>query len=77
LREGKKAGTWRHIAVAPIYVYRKLLSPGLKQRCIYYPSCSQYFEQSVLKYGVLKGSARGISRILRCHPFAEGGYDPP
>ena len=48
----------------------------LKPRCIYYPSCSEYFEQAVVKYGVAKGSLKGIYRILRCHPFARGGYDP-
>lgn len=53
------------------------LSPMIKPRCIYYPSCSEYFEQSVMKYGVLKGSMKGFYRILRCNPFASGGYDPP
>lgn len=49
----------------------------MKPRCIYYPSCSEYFERAVIKYGVVKGSLKGCYRILRCNPFAAGGYDPP
>jgi uncharacterized protein len=75
--EQGKTSFWRKLALLPIYLYRRMISPALKPRCIYYPSCSEYFEQAVLKYGVLKGSAKGCYRILRCHPFAEGGYDPP
>ncbi len=69
--------TWRKLALLPLYIYRKIISPALKPRCLYVPSCSEYFEQSVLKYGVFKGSLRGFYRILRCNPFASGGYDPP
>lgn len=67
----------RKVAVYPIAIYRKLISPSLKPRCIYYPSCSEYCELAVKKYGVAKGSLKGARRILRCHPFATGGYDPP
>ncbi|HEY5527075.1 MAG TPA: membrane protein insertion efficiency factor YidD [Candidatus Anoxymicrobiaceae bacterium] len=77
MREKEKAWTWRRVALIPIHIYRKTISPALRPRCIYYPSCSEYFEQAVMKYGVLKGSAKGIYRIMRCHPFAQGGYDPP
>lgn len=75
--EETEAGTWRKIALVPVRIYRKYVSPALRPRCRYYPTCSAYFEQAVLKYGVLKGSAKGIYRIMRCHPFAQGGYDPP
>jgi putative membrane protein insertion efficiency factor len=54
-----------------------VFSPVMKPRCIYYPTCSEYFEHAVMKYGVAKGSLKGCYRILRCHPFATGGYDPP
>jgi putative membrane protein insertion efficiency factor len=64
------------MALAPVYAYRKAISPLLKPRCIYYPSCSEYFEQAVIKYGVARGSIKGIYRVLRCNPFAKGGYDP-
>lgn len=58
--------------------YQKYLS-GLKSktiRCKYYPTCSEYTKQAIQKYGALKGSLKGFYRILRCHPFSKGGYDP-
>lgn len=61
----------------PVSLYRRAVSPHLKPRCIYFPSCSEYFEQAVMKYGLFKGSAKGAYRVLRCNPFARGGYDPP
>jgi len=77
LREQEKPDIWRRIALFPVFTYRKIISPWLRPRCIYFPSCSEYFELAVMKYGVLRGSAKGLYRIMRCHPFAEGGYDPP
>jgi len=44
--------------------------------CRFYPTCSVYFIQALEKYGFFKGSYLGIKRILRCHPFNPGGYDP-
>lgn len=44
--------------------------------CRFYPTCSEYMKQAIIKYGVIKGGFLGIKRILRCHPFNEGGYDP-
>jgi uncharacterized protein len=67
----------RKLMLLPIYLYRSLISPAIKPRCRYFPSCSEYFELSVMRYGVLRGSLKGIYRILRCNPFASGGYDPP
>jgi putative membrane protein insertion efficiency factor len=67
----------RKIAIFPLKAYRKTISPAMKPRCIYYPSCSEYFEKAVMKYGVARGTMKGCYRILRCHPFATGGYDPP
>ena len=60
-----------------INLYRKYLSP-LKSRptCIYTPTCSQYAIEALEKYGFLKGSFLAVKRLLRCHPFAKGGYDP-
>ena len=57
--------------------YRKYLS-GLKRnyQCIYAPTCSQYGIEAIEKHGVVKGLAYTIWRILRCNPFAKGGYDP-
>ncbi len=53
--------------------FAKVLSPDT---CRFYPSCSHYGYQAVYKYGVLKGGAMAIWRVLRCNPFNPGGYDP-
>lgn len=60
-----------------IKTYRKFISP-LKGRasCKFYPSCSLYAKQAIEKYGALKGVFLATKRILRCNPFAHGGYDP-
>ena len=60
-----------------IQLYRKYISP-LKGRstCIYTPTCSLYALQAIEKYGILKGGYLSLRRILRCHPFHKGGYDP-
>ena len=44
--------------------------------CKFTPTCSEYTKQAIIKYGVLRGSFKGIKRILRCNPFSKGGYDP-
>ncbi len=59
--------------------YQKIISPifnYLGVNCKYYPSCSNYMMQAIQKYGCIKGIYLGIKRLLRCHPFAKGGYDP-
>lgn len=48
----------------------------MKPNCIYIPTCSQYAIDAIDKYGAIKGSFMAIKRILRCHPFHKGGYDP-
>lgn len=67
----------RKVLIFFIEIYRKFLSP-LKGRgtCIYTPTCSQYAIEALQKYGTIKGSLLSIWRILRCNPFAKGGYDP-
>ena len=60
-----------------IRFYRKYISPLKKHGvCIYTPTCSQYAIEAIEKYGALKGSYLTTKRILRCNPFAKGGYDP-
>lgn len=59
-----------------IKAYQYLISPMLGPSCRYTPTCSEYAEQAVKKYGPLKGGWLGVKRIGRCHPWHDGGYDP-
>jgi len=63
--------------ISCISFYRKYLS-GLKHysSCRYTPTCSEYAIQAIQKYGAVKGFLLALRRILRCNPFAKGGYDP-
>jgi len=56
--------------------YKRWVSPCLPPACRFEPSCSVYMLQAVEKYGVLRGFRLGLGRLLRCHPFHPGGYDP-
>ncbi|HEX6548938.1 MAG TPA: membrane protein insertion efficiency factor YidD [Candidatus Dormibacteraeota bacterium] len=56
--------------------YQMTLSHLFAGSCRFYPSCSQYTYEAVQKYGWARGSWMGAGRIMRCHPFAKGGYDP-
>ncbi len=66
----------KKILINMINFYRKYISPLKKPCCRFYPTCSQYALEAIEKYGALKGSFLAIKRILKCHPFHEGGYDP-
>ena len=59
-----------------IKIYQKGISPYFGRRCRFYPTCSEYSRQAIIKYGAVKGSYLSIKRILKCHPFHKGGYDP-
>lgn len=67
----------KKIMLGCIRFYQKYLS-CLKgySTCIYYPTCSQYAIEAIEKYGAIKGGLMAAWRILRCNPFAKGGYDP-
>lgn len=56
--------------------YKLFISPGLPPSCRFYPTCSEYAAEAISRYGVWKGTALGLKRIGRCHPFSVGGYDP-
>jgi putative membrane protein insertion efficiency factor len=66
----------RRVAVAPLRVYRRVISPALPPRCKYHPSCSAYAAEAIETYGVLRGVVLASWRLLRCNPFSHGGYDP-
>jgi len=59
-----------------IRIYKYLLSPLLPNACRYNPTCSQYAEEAIKKYGIIKGVYLGTKRISRCHPWGGHGYDP-
>lgn len=67
---------FKKFALLLIIGYRKYISPLKRPSCIYIPTCSSYAYEAINKYGFLKGGFLSIKRILRCHPFAKGGYDP-
>lgn len=68
--------TFKWLFVGLVLFYKKCISPFLPSVCVYYPSCSTYMLQSIEKFGIIKGVARGTWRILRCNPWAKGGFDP-
>ncbi|HHX63596.1 MAG TPA: membrane protein insertion efficiency factor YidD [Chloroflexi bacterium] len=63
-------------AMGAIRFYQRFISPALPPSCRFTPSCSQYTYEAVARYGVLRGVWMGVNRLLRCHPFNPGGYDP-
>lgn len=66
----------KNICLFLIIFYKKFISPLKPPCCRFYPSCSSYAYEAYLKYGFLRGSYLSIKRILKCHPFHDGGYDP-
>ena len=66
----------KYIAISTIKFYRNYLSRIKLPCCRFYPSCSEYAMEAIEKHGVISGSFKGLKRILRCHPFSRGGYDP-
>ena len=59
-----------------IRIYQTLISPLLPSTCRFSPTCSEYSKQSLIKYGLIKGSILSIKRILKCNPWGGNGYDP-
>jgi len=67
----------KNLVLKTINFYKKFISPSFGNVCRFYPSCSDYYYQSVKKYGLLKGSFKGAKRIIACNPFGKGGVDLP
>jgi hypothetical protein len=64
------------VFIALIRIYQVCISPLLGPRCRFYPTCSQYAYDAVMKHGPAKGFYLAARRLLRCHPWSPGGYDP-
>jgi putative membrane protein insertion efficiency factor len=67
----------RYWLIATVRFYQRAISPLLGSNCRFSPTCSQYTIEAIEKYGAVRGVWKGIKRIARCHPFHQGGYDPP
>ncbi|MFO0835023.1 MAG: membrane protein insertion efficiency factor YidD [Phycisphaerales bacterium] len=80
----REAGRWavwlRRLCVWPLVllvrIYQGTLSPVVGRQCRYVPTCSNYAIDALNEFGPIKGSWLALRRVLRCHPFARGGYDP-
>ncbi|MCM8765613.1 MAG: membrane protein insertion efficiency factor YidD [Candidatus Omnitrophica bacterium] len=66
----------KNLLLLGLEVYKDFFAGLFPQSCRFFPSCSEYMQEAIKKKGIWKGIGRGISRILRCHPFHPGGYDP-
>ncbi|MGH9930246.1 MAG: membrane protein insertion efficiency factor YidD [Pyrinomonadaceae bacterium] len=66
----------KSLLIAFLRFYKLVISPFLPASCRFSPTCSQYATEAIGRYGALRGSVRALRRLLRCHPFSLGGYDP-
>lgn len=66
----------KQIVIFIVRAYRLILSPYLPPSCRYRPTCSQYAEEALSKYGLFKGGMFALKRISQCHPWGGHGYDP-
>jgi uncharacterized protein len=66
----------KSIALLLLRAYKWAISPMLPPACRYVPTCSQYAMEAIERYGALRGGCMAMARVLRCHPFVRGGYDP-
>jgi putative membrane protein insertion efficiency factor len=64
------------VLTAMVVAYRRYVSPALPARCRFYPSCSAYAQEALARHGAVRGTGLAVWRLLRCHPFHPGGYDP-
>ena len=65
-----------HLLIKFIKIYKFLISPLLGNSCRYYPTCSEYSIEALRTYGLFKGILLSFKRILSCHPWSNGGFDP-
>ncbi|HEX3249246.1 MAG TPA: membrane protein insertion efficiency factor YidD [Pyrinomonadaceae bacterium] len=66
----------KSVLISLLKVYKLAISPLLPPSCRFIPTCSEYAADAISRYGAWRGSGMAIRRLLRCHPFHPGGYDP-
>jgi uncharacterized protein len=66
----------KFVALVILRFYKRWISPALPPSCRYVPTCSDYAMEAIERYGALRGGWMAAWRLLRCHPFVRGGYDP-
>jgi len=66
----------KRVTLQLLRAYKWAISPLFPPACRYVPTCSEYAMEAIDRYGVLRGGLMAIARLLRCHPFVKGGYDP-
>jgi uncharacterized protein len=64
------------LALIILRTYKRWISPFLPSACRYHPTCSEYMIEAIEKFGLVRGVGKGLWRLLRCHPFHQGGVDP-
>ena len=62
--------------ISLINLYKYLISPFLGNNCRFLPTCSEYTKEAIIKFGLIKGTALGFKRIIKCHPWGKSGHDP-
>ena len=68
--------TPRAALASALRAYKRLVSPMLPPACRFEPTCSEYAAEAVEIHGVARGTALALTRLLRCHPWSRGGFDP-
>ena len=66
----------RQLVIEILRIYKRWISPILPSACRFHPTCSEYMAEAVAKYGIVRGVGMGLWRLMRCHPFHAGGFDP-
>ena len=67
----------KRILLAPIRAYQRVISPLFPRRCKYHPTCSEYSSLAYREFGLVRGTAKSLWRLLRCNPWSRGGVDYP
>ncbi len=66
----------KYLVAFVIRLYKKLISPLFPPSCRFYPTCSSYAEEAILRFGIVKGGWLSVKRVAKCHPWHPGGLDP-